>query len=296
VISRISASWAELTRLAVFALFAGRLMQALGSACIWVIGFATIADHVPASDLGKVYGFVTIAISAGTTGGPLVAGVLFDLGGYWTAWSSVLVVIVLDVILRILMLEKRQQDVVQAKAGTDTERDALIPPSSISDHYSQQHAVEEKTGLRFYLCLCCNGRFLGGVVSYFCFAVLTSSFDTTLPLHVRDTFHWTSLPAGLLFAAFQGPAVFLAVPVGWLKDKVGTRHPTSTGFLLLVPVLWMIGVPGDERFPWANQGGLGPIVYSLAILSAGIVICLLNGVGMMEATRKFSPQSALTPP
>ena len=261
-------------------------MQALGSACVWVIGFATIADHVPADDLGKVYGFVAIAISVGTSGGPLVAGILFDLGGYWTAWASVLVVIIFDIVLRILMLEKTQRDPVQAKAGNDTERDALIPPPSTnSDERAERQSVEEKTGLEFYLCLFGNGRFLGGVVGYFCFAILTTSFYTTLPLHVRDIFHWKSLPAGLLFAAFQGPAVFLAVPVGWLKDKVGTRHPTTIGFVLLVPILWMIGVPGDGRFPWANQGNLGQTLYSVAVTCAGVVICLLNGVGMMEATR-----------
>jgi hypothetical protein len=56
--------------------------------------------------VGKMYGFVTIAIGVGTSGGPLVAGVLFDVGGYWVAWSSVLFVIVFDVILRFLMLER----------------------------------------------------------------------------------------------------------------------------------------------------------------------------------------------
>ncbi|KAJ6050320.1 hypothetical protein N7444_007036 [Penicillium canescens] len=280
----------------LFALFAGRLMQALGSACVWVIGFATIADHVPADDLGKVYGFVAIAISVGTSGGPLVAGILFDLGGYWTAWSSVLVVIVFDIVLRILMLEKTQRDPVQAKAGNDTERDALIPPPSTnSGDRAEQQSVKEKTGHEFYLCLFGNGRFLGGVVSYFCFAILTTSFDTTLPLHVRDVFHWKSLPAGLLFAAFQGPAVFLAVPVGWLKDKVGTRHPTTIGFVLLVPILWMIGVPGDERFPWANQGNLGQTLYSVAVTCAGVVICLLNGVGMMEAAQAVDEIQDATP-
>ncbi|KAJ5296187.1 hypothetical protein N7508_011008 [Penicillium antarcticum] len=268
----------------LFALFAGRLMQALGSACVWVISFATIADQVPADDLGKVYGFVAIAISVGTSGGPLVAGILFDLGGYWTAWSSVLVVIVFDIVFRILILEKSQPEPITVKAGTDAERDALIPPSTSSDNH-EHPTVDEKTGLEFYLYLFRNGRFFGGVVSYFCFALLTTSFDTTLPLHVRDTFHWKSLPAGLLFAAFQGPAVFLAVPVGWLKDKVGTRHPTAIGFLLLVPTLWMIGVPGDARFPWANRGDLGQILYSVAVTCAGVVICLLNGVGMMEATQ-----------
>lgn len=255
-----------------------------------MVGLATLADNVPAGELGKMYGFVTIAIGVGTSGGPLVAGVLFDVGGYWVAWSSVLFVIVFDVILRCLMLERSRDTSAPVRAerdGQDPEREALLPPSTDPDQQTTGQAVSEKTGIQFYLCLCSNGRFIGGVVSYFCFAVLTASFDTTLPLHVRDAFHWGSLPAGLLFAAFQGPAVFFSVPVGWLKDRVGTRYPTTIGFALLVPLMWLIGVPGDKRFPWASEERIGSILYSVAVTSIGIVICLLNGVGMMEATRKI---------
>lgn len=274
---------------AVFTLFAGRLVQSLASTGLWVVGFATLAENVPADQLGKMYGFVTIAIGVGTSGGPLVAGVLFDVCGYWVAWSSVLFVIVFDVILRCLMLERsRDSGSPRAeRAGQDPEREALLSPSHDPDQQVSSQAISEKTGIQFYLCLCSNGRFIGGVVSYFCYAVLTASFDTTLPLHVRDAFHWGSLPAGLLFAAFQGPAVFFSVPVGWLKDRVGTRYPTTIGFALLVPLLWLIGVPGDERFPWASEETTGSVIYSVAVTGIGIVICLLNGVGMMEATRKL---------
>ncbi|KAJ5498750.1 hypothetical protein N7453_007801 [Penicillium expansum] len=271
----------------LFTLFAGRLVQSLASTGLWVVGFATLAENVPADQLGRMYGFVTIAIGVGTSGGPLVAGVLFDVCGYWVAWSSVLFVIVFDVILRCLMLERsRDSGSPRAeRAGQDPEREALLSTSHDSDQQVSSQAISEKTGIQFYLCLCSNGRFVGGVVSYFCYAVLTASFDTTLPLHVRDAFHWGSLPAGLLFAAFQGPAVFFSVPVGWLKDRVGTRYPTTIGFALLVPLLWLIGVPGNERFPWASEETTGSVIYSVAVTGIGIVICLLNGVGMMEATQ-----------
>ncbi|CAI7594520.1 unnamed protein product [Penicillium glandicola] len=281
----------------LFALFTGRLIQSAASTVLWVVGFATLADNVPADELGKMYGFVTIAIGLGTSGGPLVAGILFDIGGYWVAWSSVLFVIVFDVILRCLMLEKsrdRGESVRAKRDGQDPEREVLLPSPDSEERISSQ-GVSEKTGIHFYLCLCSNGRFVGGVVSYFCYAVLTASFDTTLPLHVRDTFHWGSLPAGLLFAAFQGPAVFFSVPVGWLKDRVGTRYPTTIGFALLVPLVWLIGVPGDERFPWACNDKIGSIIYSAAVTGIGVVICLLNGVGMVEATQAVDEIQAENP-
>ncbi|KAJ5365508.1 hypothetical protein N7517_008394 [Penicillium concentricum] len=276
---------------AVFTLFTGRLIQSVASTGLWVVGFATLADNVPADQLGKMYGFVTVAIGVGTSGGPLVAGVLFDIGGYWVAWSSVLFIIVFDVILRCLMLERSRHTEPVCDREQNPETEVLLPRS----HDAEQVSSPEKTGIQFYLCMCKNGRFVGGVVSYFCYAVLTASFDTTLPLHVRDAFHWGSLPAGLLFAAFQGPAVFFSVPVGWLKDRVGTRYPTTIGFALLVPLMWLIGVPGDERFPWACQENVGWIIYSAAVTGIGIVICLLNGVGMMEATQAVDEIQAENP-
>lgn len=272
----------------MFSLFAGRLVQSVASTSLWVVGFATLADHVPANDVGKIYGFVTVAIAVGTSAGPLVAGVLFDLGGYWVAWSSVLFIVIVDVVMRCLMIENRERD-RPARTKPDeeeSERESLLSPSTDSDE--EPSLGTEKTGIQFYWCLLSNGRFLGGIVSYFCFAILTTSFDATLPLHVRDTFQWGSMPSGLLFAVLQGPGVFLSVPIGWLKDRVGTRHPTTIGFALLVPLLWTIGIPGDERFPWASAGKVGPTMYSAAVCGAGVVICLLNGVGMMEATRKFA--------
>ncbi|KXG54463.1 Major facilitator superfamily domain, general substrate transporter [Penicillium griseofulvum] len=209
----------------LFALFAGRLVQSLASTGLWVVGFATLAENVPADQLGKMYGFVTVAIGVGTSGGPLVAGVLFDLGGYWVAWSSVLFVIVFDVILRCLMIEQSSlPKLTPVEQEQDPERETLLP-----------HDPEE------------------------------------------------------------GPAVFLSVPVGWLKDRVGTRYPTTIGFALLVPLMWIIGIPGDERFPWACQEHIGRIIYGVAVTCIGVVICLLNGVGMMEATQAVDEIQAESP-
>lgn len=81
-------------------------MQALASSIIWVVGYSTIADNVQPEHLGKSYGTISMAVGAGTSAGPLLAGMLFQLGGYWLAWSSAFVVIVADIILRLLMLER----------------------------------------------------------------------------------------------------------------------------------------------------------------------------------------------
>lgn len=81
-------------------------MQAFASALIWVVGFSTIADNVKSEHLGKSYGIISMAICIGTSAGPTLGGTLLQLGGYWVAWSSALGVIIIDIILRLLMLDK----------------------------------------------------------------------------------------------------------------------------------------------------------------------------------------------
>lgn len=81
--------------------------------------------------------------------------------------------------------------------------------------------------------------------------------------------------------------MILSPVFGWLKDRVGSRYPTTIGFLSVVPFLWLLGVPGDERFGWANVGDRGERIYAGCMVMIGCLLCLLNGVGTMEVTCEF---------
>lgn len=165
---------------------------------------------------------------------------------------------------------------------SESENDPLLPDTR------GDSAVEEKTGLQFYLYMFRHRKFVAGGLSYLMFGILTTSFDTTLPLHVRDVFGWESMFAGLMFFAFQGPSIVLSPLTGWLKDRVGTRWPTTVGFIGTAPVIWLLGAPGDDRFPWMNEGNRGQIVYTVAMVGCGVLTCLLNGAGTIEATGVFA--------
>jgi MFS family permease len=47
-----------------------------------------------------------MAVAAGTSSGPMLSGVLFQIGGYWVAWSSAFGILLIDIVLRLLMIEK----------------------------------------------------------------------------------------------------------------------------------------------------------------------------------------------
>lgn len=70
------------------------------------MGYATIADNVKQDNLGKTYGVISLVVAVGTSGGPMAAGILFEIGGYWLAWSSAFAIIVVDIVLRVLMIER----------------------------------------------------------------------------------------------------------------------------------------------------------------------------------------------
>lgn len=182
--------------------------------------------------------------------------------------------------------------------GNDQADSEDAPFLETADPISNASITKEKTGVQFYLVIFRHRRLVCAVVTYFVMAMLVSSFDTTLPLHVRAVFDWGSKPAGLLFMAFQGPSIMLTPIFGWIKDRIGSRVPVTIGFLSLVPLMWLVGIPGDDKFPWANEDDRGPVLYSVAVTMVGIMSALLNGTGTMETARMylFTPISHKSPP
>lgn len=243
-----------------------------------------MAENIGSEHMGKIAGLSSTLTSAGTCSGPVIAGFLFGIGGYWVAWTGAALFLVVDIIMRLLMIEKplrKPTDQTNSRSlcaeGRDcSEREPLLNGTPSSPH--------ELNGWRFYVYIFRQPRFTAGILCYFVFALFIASFESTLAMHVRHTFGWGVFQVGLLFASIQGPGMILSPFVGWLKDRVGSRIPTTIGFFSLAPFLWLLGMAGDERFPWAAFGIRGKMIYAACTTTVGCLMCLLNGVGMMEAT------------
>lgn len=252
---------------------------------------ATMAENIGSEHMGKIAGLSSTLTAAGTCSGPVIAGFLFGVGGYWTAWAGAALFLVVDIIMRLLMIEKPQKrrDVACRSRDGSLSAEEHIPSSETEPLLNEDRSsiTEEIGGWRFYFYLFRQPCFTAGIACYFVFALFIASFESTIAMHVRSAFDWGVFPVGLLFASIQGPGMILAPLVGLLKDRVGSRVPTTIGFISVAPFLWFLGVAGDERFPWATLGTRGGIIYGVCTTMIGCFMCLLMGVGTMEATGKF---------
>ena len=265
-----------------------RFMQALAGSVMCEVAFSTVAENVNPERLGKTHRVLSVVVSAGTSAGPMLSGMLFDLGGYWVAWFSALTVVVINIAIQLLMPEQpKDKGKTPVTSPTDDSPHSETSPLLLVPEEVNMIRRMRGIDIRGYTILLQHRRFVAGIVSYLVFAILISSFNTTLPLHVRDVFGWGSMPTSLLFMALHSPGIVLGPLLAWMKDRLGSRHPMAIGFLLLAPLVWLVGVPGDRQFPWANEDNRGPVLYSVAVMLIGVTTCALNGAGTMEATGMY---------
>lgn len=287
---------------------------------------AIISDAAGPKNLAKTLSLMCMFISAGLLSGPAVSGALYELSGYLMTWISAFVVLIIGIILQVAMMEKykfiQKAKVPWAHSDSVTDRDdeessvstavtseaaseettaLLLPPDasvpipgyqSISSHEEDQRSPEgfsdtHRTSQNVYWLMICRLPVVTALVADVVFAIIIASFETTLPIHIKDVFGWKTLQAGLLFLLIQLPALILLTPAGWLKDKIGMRIPVTVGFLLFAPSLWLLGVPGSDGFEWANRGNVGQIIFMVSLLAIGVWRTLLLGFGAVEVTSEF---------
>ncbi|KAJ5532888.1 hypothetical protein N7494_009440 [Penicillium frequentans] len=273
-------------------LFVGRFFQCIVSQALWIVGMATMAENLGSEHMAKIAGLSSILTAAGTTAGPLLSGLLFGAGGYWCAWAGAGAFLLVDIIMRLLMLEKP----VKSSGVQDGEREPLVKnnqPGANGEQPDHPPCVEVR-GWRFHVCLFQDARFSAGIYCSFAYALLIGCLESTMAVHVRSAFGWSAVQVGLLLGLIQGPGILLAAPVGWMKDRVGSRIPTTVGFLMSVPFIVLLGAPGDDRFSFAAEAR-GKTIFVGCMAAIGCLLCLLNGIGSIEATETIDELEAREP-
>ncbi|KAH8693806.1 major facilitator superfamily domain-containing protein [Talaromyces proteolyticus] len=176
------------------------------------------------------------------------------------------------------LLGGTQSSLIQPDVNSYQSISQLTSESSLLQSQDRQDIPSQNV----YVLLLRQSRVLVSLVSDVVFAIILASLEATLPSHIQNVFGWRTLGAGLLFVLIQVPTLVLLGPIGLLKDKFGLRYPISIGFLLFVPSLWLLGLPGSGIFQWIGDKGVGPIIYIVALILIGICRTLVIGFGGVE--------------
>ena len=84
----------------------GRLLQGFSAAIVWSVGCALLVDTVGDS-IGVAMGYVNIAMSMGLLIAPVIGGAVYDAAGYYAVFYIAFGIVVLDIALRLFMIEKK---------------------------------------------------------------------------------------------------------------------------------------------------------------------------------------------
>lgn len=252
---------------------AARTIQGFSSGLVWSVGLALLVDTVGSGQIGQAMGYVGIGINLGVLLSPLLGGVVFNRGGYYSVFAMVFALIALDIILRLAIVERKstvrgidlQEDVGNQITRSNENGDSQH--TSDENHHegdSRQNIPTSKRKLPAAFTLLASRRFAVAIGVSLVQAALTSSFDTVLPLFVRDTFGWDAIGAGLIFLPIALPALISPV-AGWMSDRYGPRWLAATSLLLACP--WLVCLR------YVTNNGMSQKIL-LVILLFGLGLCL----------------------
>ena len=255
-----------------------------------------LTDATKKGNIGKALGFAGSFITAGIITGPAIAGVLLEFLGYWPAWSVPLGLLVICFISRLAMTEvpKTSKDVsrevMPIRDDTEIDHDETAPLIDAEQHDDRETVEETKTASKrgFWGLMFRQATVYAAIFNVIAFSMIVAGFDTTLPIHLRDAFGWTSAPIGSIFLALQIPGMLLSPFVGWLRDRIGLRWPTTLGWGLTAPLLWFSGVPGPDNFLGVGAGPKGQGAFVGCMIAIGIVLSFARGAGTFQLTSESS--------
>jgi MFS family permease len=228
--------------------------------CSWVVGLALLADTVPQDQLAQATGWISLGMSLGILVAPLLGGVVFDHAGYNAVFGMAYALIGLDIVLRLLLVEKKVaarwspdaagnahvaasdelgEKVAAMPSPTHESRDlekSAPATANQSDTNATDFRQRRRDRLPPVLSLLYSRRLWAALVCSLLQAALLTSFDSVLTIHAANVFGWTSTGAGLLFLPLVIPG-FLAPLFGWLSDKFGGRYFATVGFFCACPPL-----------------------------------------------------------
>ena len=241
----------------VWLLLLSRFAQGLSAAAVYTVGFSLLADTTGSKNLGEWMGYIFLSVNLGMTVSPTLGGLLYDHAGYYSLFIVLLSLIVVDILLRIAMIEKRvaatwTQDAEPARREPSASYGTITPgcegepgrqdnETVTSSSPSLEHGPElpndghqdpKAARVAPLISLLSSARVWADLYGACVSVTLLVSFDSTLPLFAERTFGWGPTEVGLLFLTITLP-IMGAPLAGKLTDMRPSQWTSPVGFLLV---------------------------------------------------------------
>ena len=236
----------------IYILIISRLFQGFSAAVLLTVGLAVLVDTVGKEKMGQMAGYAFSSLSGGLVIGPLLGGFVYARSGYLGVNLMMFVLVLLDIIFRLVMIEKKfaVQWLDPMKTEEEEARTTIVDNSNHSTDAdnrpsSQVHLEQAASRMPSILILLRSPRLLAAMYGVFVTCIVAASFDGVLPLFVKHTFGWGSAGAGLIFLTIAAPAV-IGPLAGWLSDNYGPRWISASGLLLTSVLVVLLRLVHDE--------------------------------------------------
>lgn len=254
-----------------------RVLQGCSAAVVWIVGLALIADTVEKDEIGQAMGYVFLAMSLGILLGPVLGGILFEKLGYNAVYVLVYCLIAIDICLRLIAIEKKDARKWIEVADTPVSEEVELGHFDgmeqlridtlhiIPDAMNDREAARNRTSPMILFMR--SPSFVVSLWGSVVLAILMTSLDAVLPLYVKETFHWTSVGAGLIFLAVVLPS-FLGPYIGTASDKYGRKWFAVLGFLLAVPCEVLLRVVDHNSLSQK-------VILAILLFTLGLAVALI---------------------
>ncbi|KAL4750530.1 hypothetical protein BDW72DRAFT_203800 [Aspergillus terricola var. indicus] len=288
----------------LWALYLGRVLQAVAGSAAWLVCTAMITENAGDGGVGKMMGLGTSCAMIGTVCEPMLGGVLLGLFGYWAAWAVPMGLLFLDMIARLVIVqpERDSQDLRNSSSIAKQNKPSYVAssnsPRDVEGSTETEMEVEVESdeaavadNCSFYAVFLQDIGVWTSIVNTMVQAAVRAGFNTTLPVYLRDTFSWGPSSVGATFFALQVPVVFLSPVLGWVRDRVGVRYPTTAGWVLLCSLLYCLGVPGRVIPSASGNRRVEEASFIACICGIGLVMPFVQGAGALNMRTKLEKET-----
>lgn len=97
-----------------------RVLQGAATAMVAVAGLAIVTDTVDRNYLGHMIGYIGTSMNLGFMTGPMLGGLVYHVGGFYSVFGMAFAIVGLDFLLRLAVIEKRIAQTWLTPASSET--------------------------------------------------------------------------------------------------------------------------------------------------------------------------------